>query len=134
VADTCINRDFDKVAKRWERLTQDGERMLGRAAEMADTAEERAAVESAKKAFAEIRAIYGDRFLPMGKQGGSVDEIRALDAQMEDIIDGLGANLALVAKHLQEEANGADREFDQKDSATRIALVVAVLLGGASPS
>lgn len=83
VADTSIDREFDKVAPRWDGLTRDGQQMLDHAAQIADTADERAAVAAARSAFDEVRSIYEGRFLSLVKQGGSAEEVRVPDAQLD---------------------------------------------------
>jgi methyl-accepting chemotaxis protein len=130
VADTYINREFDEVARKWQALTSDGGQKMAHAAKLANTAKDRQAIASAQQAFKEILATYNVEFLPLVQREGSTEEVRAIDARMDRLIDSFDANMSEVAKRLEDVATSADRDYDETAGTTRLVLAAAVVLGG----
>ena len=130
VADTYINRELDQTQKDWQELSAEVDVALKRAAQMADTDVERAAVEDARRAMTEFQALYVDRFRPLVKDNAPASAV----AEVDGLIDKLGArynaNFKKVTESTQAEARLADASFVEVSQFTRWAMVAAVLLGG----
>jgi methyl-accepting chemotaxis protein len=130
VADTFLNRDFDESAKKWKNISVEISKALDFAGKVTETPEQRAAVESARQAYAEMHKLYDGDFLAMAKRDAPREEIAVIDDQIDKQIDKFDESLSLLEAALSKSANDADVEFAAAASAARLTSLISVLLGG----
>ena len=128
IADTVINRNFDEAAKSWGEIRKHASEHMAHAKQVADTPQEKQWVDQAEVHLNRLIETYETKLLPLVKNGGSADEIKALDDEIDKDVSGISDSLGKVAESLKAEAVSADKAFDsQRQKATVEMMVVGVL-------
>jgi len=128
VADTFINRNFDEMAVAWKVETAKIDKVMARLGQIVDTDEEKRVLESANKSMAEYRKIYETQYLPLTIANRNLDEVRALDAKIDTLIDTFNEDLNRIAASLSAEAEKSDTEFDATVKHTLTVTAVMILI------
>jgi methyl-accepting chemotaxis protein len=130
IADTYINRNFDEVQKKWVDIKAEFETSFALANKVADTAEEKAALQEAIVAYQEIRTLYEGKYLALAKSNAPRDELGPVDDVVDKLIDRFDASYNKMVKGLQDEATALDQAFDGEILSARIKMVASIAVGG----
>jgi methyl-accepting chemotaxis protein len=130
IADTYINRNFEEVQKKWADIKVEFDASFVLANKIADTAEEKAALQDATVAYQEIRTLYEGKYLELSKANAPRDELGAVDDAVDKQVDRFDAAYTKLVKGLQDEATALDQAFDAETHAARIKMVASIAVGG----
>ena len=128
VADAIINRQLAESKRDWDEITREMTGDLTVLKEEADTSEEKAWVDQAAGAFAEMTRLFDKEMLPLLESGNVAEEkVRAIDAQIDGPVSTMQDSLGKYTASLTAEAQAADAEFD---SVGRAITVFSLVLSG----
>ena len=130
VADTYINRQFDDVAKKWQKLSLEIDTALDSDAKVADAEQVRQWVQEARKSMGELRKLYLESYLPMAKKDAPLSELAVVDDQIDKLIDKYDELISKSASSLQAEADSARLAFEAGVDTTRMVSLASVVAGG----
>ena len=129
VADTFINRQFDESQKKWQISITEIDAAFDYAGKVADTPDQRAALQTARTAMLEIRKLYTEQFLALAKRDAPREEIAGVDDQIDKQIDKFDENFSKIGASLTLESKLADEAFDAAAQSTRLINLLSVALG-----
>jgi hemerythrin-like metal-binding protein len=124
--DLIINRDITEGKKAWAEVCQEMDQDTRALDAMADTPEEKNSAEALHKAQAEFRKLVEETLLPILSSANTVaDEIKKVDASMDQVIEDISRNAGVIAASLAKESDAADQAFDTRSA--RIVWISGVL-------
>ncbi|WP_456264253.1 methyl-accepting chemotaxis protein [Geomonas diazotrophica] len=127
IADAEVNRDLERILKTWQAKKAEVLKNLEATAAIADTAEEKRFVAAVKDAVAAVIGTFEQKMVPLLREGdGTVQEVRALDRQIELQVQNIESEMDKVTDSLVREMRQADRDFDAE---RRKALFEGVMIG-----
>ena len=129
IADTYLNRNFDEVQKKWADIKAEIDTSIVFANKIADTAEQKAAVQDATAAYQEIRTLYEGKYLELSKANAPRDELGPVDDAVDKQVDRFDAGYTKMVKGLQDDATALDRAFDDQIHTARMMMVASIALG-----
>ena len=112
IADSIINRNLDESAKDWAEIKVATGKMLARAADLADTPEEKKWVGQAREAQQKLVTLYESQVLPLLKADADLKLIRPLDDEMDKQVKAIEEAMLPFADSLAAEAVEGDKHFD----------------------
>ncbi len=133
-ADTIINRDVEAAQRAFAEIHREALSDLDYLAGEADTSAEHQAVAQARRAVDELTKLYETRLIAQLEYANGVDaQLRRLDAEADELVRDIRAQLRLVAESMGEEAVEANEAFDAIHAATlwwvaAIAVAAAAVL------
>jgi methyl-accepting chemotaxis protein len=130
IADTYINRNFDEVQKKWVDIKAEFDSSFTLANKVANTPEEKAALQDATAAYQEIRTLYEGKFLELAKANAPRDELGPVDDAVDKQIDRFDAGYTKMVKGLLDEASALDKDFDAEIHAASIKMAMSIAAGG----
>jgi methyl-accepting chemotaxis protein len=130
IADTYLNRNFDEVQKKWVDIKVEFDTSFALANKIANTAEEKAALQEATAAYQEIRTLYEGKYLELSKANAPRDELGPIDDAVDKQIDRFDIAYTKLDKGLLDEASALDQAFDEEIRAARIKVVASIAIGG----
>jgi methyl-accepting chemotaxis protein len=129
IADTYINRNFDEVQKKWADIKVEFDTSFALANKVADTAEEKAALQDATAAYQEIRTLYEGKYLELSKANAPREELGPVDDAVDKQVDRFDASYSKLVKGLQDEASALDQAFDVETRSARIKMLASIAVG-----
>ena len=130
IADTYINRNFDEVQKKWADIKVEFDTSFALANKIADTADEKAALQDATAAYQEIRSLYEGKYLELSKANAPREVLGPVDDSVDKLVDRFDAAYKKLVKGLQDEASALGQAFDAEIHAARIKMVSSIAVGG----
>jgi methyl-accepting chemotaxis protein len=129
IADAALNRNFDDSAKQWKEVSAKADKKVARALEIAVDPTDRANVELAKAAVAEMRSLFEGQYLPAIKRDAPRDEIAAVDGKVDVQVSRIDESIQKVADHQNALAAQASESFDHTAALLRWGVVGGALFG-----
>jgi methyl-accepting chemotaxis protein len=130
IADTYINRNFDEVQKKWQDIKAQFDTSFVLANKIANTAEEKAAVQDATAAYQQLRTLYEGKYLELAKANAPREELGVVDDAVDKQVDRFDAAYSKLVEGLQKEATALDQGFDAEVRSARIKMGSSIALGG----
>jgi methyl-accepting chemotaxis protein len=128
VADAVINRDMKKSRADFATVSKEIGDDLASIETKMDTADEKAWVKEAQKAYAGFTAMVQDELFPMlDKTDGVTDDVRAIDGKLDGLLTIMDTNLDAARDSLLEESVEADKVYDKM---AKQMIATGLVLGG----
>lgn len=112
-ADTIINRKLDTVKTEWDQKFAFDKGLLSGLFPVAETSEERDLLAKTSSALSKMSGIYESQLWPLVQATPDItDEIRAVDGQVDVVVNDIKNSLVKLSDVLVKKAHAADRQFE----------------------
>ena len=129
IADAVINRDLAQSGRDFQQIKETASKDMVTIRELADTAAERASAEEFVSRYNQYLALFETKMLPMLERDADMEEIRALDGEIDSIRVATFAPLDEIEVALEQEMAESDQLYDSTSQRVILLAIIVTAVG-----